>query len=159
MLVSSVQTAARSDQRPSAAWAAEQSSMTRANLEEGTAAAPVPPKYEALYSDLSRQLGNYDDAVTAMPTTRRHGSPPLVRGVELLDANANRGTALFGPTVLNNVSRDIAHFKAAGVNGLTLGIKLPYLLSAYSGADAGTVPRVLRSSRLHDPLTPHVGRR
>ena len=34
------------------------------------------------------------------------------------------------------MSRDIAHFKAAGVSGVTLGIKLPYLLSSYSGADA-----------------------
>ena len=137
VLLSWLQAAAGADQRPSAALAAEQSSMSRANLEKGTAAAPVPPKYQALYSDLSNQLDNYSHAVTAMPTTRRHGSAPLVRGVELLDANANRGTALFGPTVLSNVSRDIAHFKAAGVTGLTLGIKLPYLLSSYSGADAG----------------------
>src|SRR5664280_2190195 len=58
------------------------------------------------------------------------------QGAELLDANANRGTALFGPTLLPNVSRDITYCKAAGVTGLTLGIKLPCLLSSYTGADA-----------------------
>lgn len=123
------------DQRPYARLVAVRSS-SKAHLLNGASVAPVPPKYQNLYSDLSNELENYRDAVAAMPTTRRRGSNPLVRGVELLDANANRGTALFGPTVLSSVSRDITHFKAAGVTGLTLGIKLPYLLSSYSGADA-----------------------
>jgi hypothetical protein len=99
--------------------------------------APVPPKYQNLYSDLSYQLTNYGNAVAAMPSVGRKGSVPLIRGAELLDANANRGILLFRPAVLKNVSRDIAHLKAAGVTGLTLGIKLPYLLPSYSGADAG----------------------
>jgi hypothetical protein len=121
--------------------AASRSSTPKAHLVSAAPAAPaapVPPKYQNLYAVLSGQLENYQKAVAAMPSTRRKGkgSAPLVRGAELLDANANRGTALFGPAVLDNVSRDIAHFKAAGVTGLTLGIKLPYLLSSYSGTDA-----------------------
>jgi hypothetical protein len=110
--------------------------LTTATRSNEASVAPVPPKYKALYSDLSHQLTNYGNAVAAMPSVRRKGSAHLIRGAELLDANANRGSLLFRPAVLANVSRDIAHFKAAGVTGLTLGIKLPYLLTSYSGADA-----------------------
>ena len=98
--------------------------------------APVPAQYQSLYSGLSAQLDGYQAAVTAMPSLDMRGSPPLVAGVELLEANANRGSALFNPGVLSDVSRDIDHFKAMGITGLTLGIKLPYLLSSYTGADA-----------------------
>jgi hypothetical protein len=98
--------------------------------------APVPAQYQSLYSGLSAQLDGYQAAVTAMPSLDMRGSPPLVAGVELLEANANRGSALFNSGVLGDVSRDIDHFKAMGITGLTLGIKLPYLLSSYTGADA-----------------------
>jgi hypothetical protein len=98
--------------------------------------APVPAKYQGLYSGLTAQLNGYQAAVTAMPSLDGGRSAPFVAGVELLEANANRGSALFNPGVLGDVSRDIAHFKALGITGLTLGIKLPYLLSSYTGADA-----------------------
>ncbi len=98
--------------------------------------APVPAQYRTLYSGLSAQLDGYQAAVKAMPTLDLGGSAPLVAGVELLEANANRGSALFDPGVLSDVFRDISHFKAMGITGLTLGIKLPYLLSSYTGADA-----------------------
>jgi hypothetical protein len=90
--------------------------------------APIPAQYKSLYSGLSAQLGGYQAAVAAMPSLDTSGSAPLVAGVELLEANANRGSALLNPGVLSDVSRDIDHFKAMRITGLTLGIKLPYLL-------------------------------
>jgi hypothetical protein len=98
--------------------------------------ASVPAQYQSLYSGLSAQLDGYQAAITAMPSLDGGSSAPLVAGVELLEANANRGSALFNPGVLSDVSRDIDHFRAIGITGLTLGIKLPYLLSSYTGADA-----------------------
>lgn len=117
--------------------------------------APLPPQYQSLYSGLSAQLDGYQAAVTAMPSLEGGSSAPLVAGVELLEANANRGSALFNPGVLGDVSRDIDHFKAMGITGLTLGIKLPYLLSSYTGADAArylsfyeTVAGMIRNQRM-----------
>ena len=111
-------------------------SSSSAGPKEVTPDAPVPAQYQSLYSGLSAQLDGYQAAVTAMPSLDGSHSAPLVAGVELLEANANRGSALFNPGVLSDVSRDIDHFKAMGITGLTLGIKLPYLLSSYTGADA-----------------------
>jgi hypothetical protein len=117
--------------------------------------APVPTQYQSLYSGLSAQLDDYQAAVTAMPSLEGGSSAPLVAGVELLEANANRGSALFNPGVLGDVSRDIDHFKAMGITGLTLGIKLPYLLSSYTGPDAArylsfyeTVAGMIRAQRM-----------
>jgi hypothetical protein len=117
--------------------------------------APVPAEYQSLYSGLSAQLDGYQAAVTAMPPLPGGRSAPLVAGVELLEANANRGSALFNPGVLGDLARDIDHFKAMGITGLTLGIKLPYLLSSYTGADAArylsfyeTVAGMIRAQRM-----------
>ncbi len=96
----------------------------------------VPAQYQSLYAGLSAQLDGYQAAITAMPSLDGGSSTPLVAGAELLEANANRGSSLLKPGVLSAVSRDIDHFRAIGITGLTLGIKLPYLLSSYTGADA-----------------------
>ncbi len=94
--------------------------------------APVPAKYRALYDAVNGELNAFDHAVTAMrpekPLVRSQGPPTA--GVELLAANGNRLSALLQPGALNLVDLSLDRFRALGVGGVTLGIKLPMLLSS-----------------------------
>jgi hypothetical protein len=82
---------------------------------------------------LATQLDGYQAAVDAMPAYRSTStSPPLVAAAELLDANGNRQTALLRPGALGLVEEELDAFKALGVTGVTIGIKLPLLLSQFT---------------------------
>ncbi len=88
--------------------------------------APVPDKYRALYDQLNQRLDAYQAAVDAM---RDGGSGvPPVAGVELLAANGNRLSALLQPSTMTYVDESLDRFRALGIGGVTLGIKVPMLL-------------------------------
>ncbi len=96
------------------------------------ATAPVPAKYRSLYDQVNTNLNAFAKAIAAMPTTKaKHGRPPTA-GVELLAANGNRLTALLTPSTMKLVDTSLDHFRALGVQGVTLGIKLPMLLSSFT---------------------------
>ena len=94
---------------------------------------PVPTKYRSLYGLVSSHLDAFEHAVAAMPRVRRMspGRPPIV-GVELLAANGNRLSALLRPDTMRLVDASLDRFRALGVGGVTLGIKVPMLLSSFS---------------------------
>lgn len=94
---------------------------------------PVPAKYRSLYDRVSAHLSAYKRAVAAVPQARRmpRGRGP-VAGVELLAANGNRLTALLQPGALSLVDASLDRFRALGVGGVTLGIKVPMLLGSFS---------------------------
>ncbi len=96
-------------------------------------AAPVPAKYQSLYDQVSADLNEFSSSVAATPKRRgtRAGHTPTA-GVELLAANGNRLTALLQPGTMNLVDASLDRFRALGVRGVTLGIKLPMLLSSFS---------------------------
>ena len=94
---------------------------------------PVPAKYRSLYDRVSGHLDAYRRAVAAMPQTRRirRGRGP-VAGVELLAANGNRLSALLQPGAMPLIDASLDRFRALGVGGVTLGIKVPMLLGSFS---------------------------
>jgi hypothetical protein len=65
-------------------------------------------------------------AATHRPT------PAFVPAAELLDANGNRQSQLLAPGALAQVDQELDALQRAGVTGVTLGIKLPLLLSQYT---------------------------
>lgn len=95
---------------------------------------PVPAKYQQLYEHLSANLDAYQAAIRAMPAAP--AAAPGVAGAELLPANGNRLKALLSATTLRSVDAWLDRFRAMGIRGVTLGIKLPMLLPRF-GPDAG----------------------
>jgi hypothetical protein len=87
-----------------------------------------------MVAELTTQLDGYQAAVDAMPDYRASSpSPPaFVPAAELLDANGNRQTALLQPGAMGLVDQELDAFSALGVTGVTIGIKLPLLLSRYT---------------------------
>lgn len=95
---------------------------------------PVPPPYAGMVRQLTAQLDEYQAAVDAMPDYRGGdpSTPPFVPAAELLDANGNRQGALLQPGALGLVDQELDAFKALGLTGVTIGIKLPLLLSQFT---------------------------
>jgi hypothetical protein len=83
---------------------------------------------------LTTQLDDYQAAVDAMPDYRGGDPsvPPFVPAAELLDANGNRQGALLQPGALGLVDQELDAFKALGLTGVTIGVKLPLLLSQFT---------------------------
>ncbi len=97
------------------------------------AASPVPARYQSLYGRISSNLGAFARAVAAMPTVGRTGKrQPPVPGAELLAANGNRLSALLTPNNMQLVDTSLDRLKKIGVKGVTLGIKVPMLLSSFT---------------------------
>ena len=103
----------------------------------GQASTPsaVPAKYKALYQRVGSQLDAYQRVIAAMPKLGG-AAPRPVAGAELLVANGNRLTALLASTTMRSVDISLDRLHALGVRGVTLGIKVPMLLSSFS-SDAG----------------------
>jgi hypothetical protein len=97
--------------------------------------AAAPAKYQLLYRDIGAQLDAYQRVIAAMPRLGGSATRP-VAGAELLAANGNRLTALLVPTTMQYVDTSLDRLHALGVRGVTLGIKVPMLLSSFS-PDAG----------------------
>ena len=95
---------------------------------------PVPAQYAGMVAQLTTQLDGYQAAVDAMPDYRSSSSstPAFVPAAELLDANGNRQTALLQPGALGLVEQELDAFSHLGVTGVTIGIKLPLLLSQFT---------------------------
>ena len=99
------------------------------------AANPVPAQYRSLYGQVSRHLDAFARAGAVMPTMgRAQARRPPVAGVELLAANGNRLSALLTPRNLQLVDLTLDRLKQLGVEGITLGIKVPMLLSSFTPA-------------------------
>jgi len=96
------------------------------------APAAVPAKYQGDYARLSADLDGYEAAVTAMPALGGGATGPRVIGAELLAANGNQQTALLLPGAMTAVDTSLDAFKRLGITGVTLGIKMPLLLSQYT---------------------------
>jgi hypothetical protein len=96
-------------------------------------AIPVPAKYRSLFHVVSVHLDAYEHAIAAMrrprPTPRVR---PPIAGLELLAANGNRLAALLQPGTMQLVDASLDRFRALGVGGVTLGIKVPMLLRSFS---------------------------
>jgi hypothetical protein len=98
-----------------------------------SAASPVPAEYRSLYGQVSSHLDAFARAVAAMPTVVGvEARRPPVAGVELLAANGNRLSALLTSRNLQLVDLTLDRLKQLGVGGITLGIKVPMLLSSFS---------------------------
>ncbi len=97
------------------------------------AASPVPAQYRSLYGRISGNLNAFARAVTAMPTLghSRKRQPPMP-GAELLAANGNRLSALLTSNNMQLVDTSLDRLKQLGVKGVTLGIKVPMLLSSFT---------------------------
>ncbi len=96
-------------------------------------ASPVPARYQSLYGRISGNLDAFGRAVAAMPTLGRPGKRRTpVRGAELLAANGNRLSALLNPNTMTLVDTSLDRLKQLGVGGVTLGIKVPMLLSSFT---------------------------
>jgi hypothetical protein len=95
---------------------------------------PVPAQYAALYEQLSAGLDSYEAAVAAMLDYRATGpsAPSFHPAAELLDANGNQQAKLLAPGALTRVEGELDSFQRLGVTGVTIGIKLPLLLSQYT---------------------------
>ncbi len=111
---------------------------TTAPTSPGVAAPPVPAPYAGMVAQLTTQLDGYQAAVDAMPDYRApspsatSAPPAFIPAAELLDANGNRQTALLQPGALGLVEQELDAFSALGVTGVTIGIKLPLLLSQFT---------------------------
>jgi hypothetical protein len=108
--------------------------MTAAAGANVASAAPaVPAKYRALLGAVDSHLGAYAHAIGAMPQAPRKRTVRLpIAGVDLLAANGNRLSALLQPAAIQLVDLSLDRFRALGVGGVTLGIKVPMLLSSFS---------------------------
>lgn len=96
-------------------------------------AARVPAKYRSLFDRVSGHVDAYAHAVAAMPPGRRtRAARAPIAGVELLAANGNRLAALLQPGTMQLVDSSLDRFRALGVGGVTLGIKVPMLLGWFS---------------------------
>ena len=99
----------------------------------GSAPSPVPAPYRSLYGQVSSDLDAFARSVAAMPSADPlKTSPSPVPGAELLAANGNRLSALLSPSTLPLVDLTLDRLKELGVRGVTLGIKVPMLLSSFS---------------------------
>lgn len=99
-------------------------------------AGAVPSSYRSLYDHVSSQLNAFSQALAATPASGAASGSKPVAGAELLVANGNRLTGLLAPTTMQLVSTTLDRLKALGVGGITLGIKVPMLLTSFT-ADAG----------------------
>lgn len=115
---------------PAASAAAAPAPTRRPRVQTSGPADPVPPEYQSLYDGLSTNLDGYANALTSTKSTGRGGAP--VQGAELLSANGNRLGQLLAPVTMTVVERELAALRHLGVRGVTLGIKLPLLLPAYT---------------------------
>jgi len=97
-------------------------------------AAPVPAAYTGMVQGLDTELDTYQSEVAAMPDYRAsdHWAPAFVPAAELLDANGNRQAQLLQPGALAQVDQELDSLKRLGVTGVTIGIKLPLLLSSFT---------------------------
>ena len=119
---------------PSTSVPSRRSTTAPALSVAATPPGPVPAQYAALYVQLSAGLDSYQAAVAAMPDYRATGpsAPSFHPAAELLDANGNQQAKLLAPGALTRVEGELDSFQRLGVTGVTIGIKLPLLLSQYT---------------------------
>ena len=75
-------------------------------------------------------------------------SPVPVHAAELLPANGNRLRGLLAPTTMPSVDQWLDRFHAVGIDGVTLGIKVPMLLPEL-GPDAAAYTTFFRTAAQH----------
>ncbi len=85
-------------------------------------AAPIPPEFQSLYTELGTSMTAFDQSFDASGTQY-----PVTFAAELLPANSNRGTALLDPQTLQGVRVNLDHLQALGVRGVTIAVSYPLL--------------------------------
>ena len=86
---------------------------------------PVPTQYQAEYDALEAEVGSFAARVGAAP---KH--PTAKFGIELLAANGNIGAGLLAPDAIIGVERELDAFVALGIQGVTVDVSFPLLLSS-----------------------------
>lgn len=112
----------------------------------------VPDQYRELYDTLSAGLDSYEQAVGALADPAPGATAPVM-AIELLAANGNRLTQLLKPATMSAVDTWLDKLQAHGIHGVTLGVKLPMLLSKFgpdSDAYATFFETVADKARAHD---------
>jgi hypothetical protein len=91
--------------------------------------APVPSEFLSLYNELDTALTAFDNSLDAPVTPS-----PVTFATELLPANGNRGTELLNPQAIVGVRTSLDALQKMGVQGVTVAIKYPMLLSDFPNA-------------------------
>jgi hypothetical protein len=86
---------------------------------------PVPARYRSEYSRVEAEVDGFATRAGAPPA-----HPSTVVGTELLAANGNIGAGLLGPQAISGVISQLEAFKALGVEGVTVNVSFPLLLSS-----------------------------
>jgi hypothetical protein len=97
------------------------------------AQAAAPPEYADMYASLSSNLDSWQTAVNALPPA---SGPGPIFSAHVLAANANRGTALLGPTTMPAVDLTLDRLKELGVGGVTVSVSFPLLNADYPNASS-----------------------
>jgi hypothetical protein len=88
-----------------------------------TAAVPVPSAYQALYSELSSEMGDFEGTLSQ----KSAGATQPVFATDLLLANGNVGPGLLTQANMNNNITLLNRLQAMGFKGVVIAIKFPLL--------------------------------